>query len=69
MNYKLVCKQFFQAFSVAFVLLSAVYALRGRPAILAATEAGIWALVSAVIYSAVVVRNIRRNAACTVGRE
>ena len=69
MNYRLVCKRFFQALIAAFVLLFGVYVVRGQPAGAAAIDAALWSVISAAIFAAVVARNIRRNSACAMCRE
>jgi hypothetical protein len=66
MNYRFVCKRFVQAFVAAFVLLFALYIVRGQPTAKAAVDAALWSVISAGIFSAAVMRNIRRKSACVV---
>ena len=66
MNYRPICKRFVQAFIATFVLLFVVYATRGQSAASAAADAVLWSVISAGVFSAAVMRNIRRKSTCAI---
>ncbi|HEY6544190.1 MAG TPA: hypothetical protein VIZ64_04795 [Dokdonella sp.] len=62
-------KRFAIAFAIAFVVLAAVQALKGKPLDVALTFALAWGLVSAGVFTLAGYLRYRRNPACMLPRE
>ena len=69
MKVKFVAKRFFQVFVAAFVILTAVYVLRGQQLTGAVKDAAAWALVSAAMFAGAMVYHQRKNRSCDLCRE
>jgi hypothetical protein len=68
-EWRFVAKRFAQAFALVFVVLAASYVLRGRQPALAARDALLWALVTALLFAGVVVYNRRHDKPCALCRD
>lgn len=62
-------RRFVLVFAGAFVLIIAANLLRGRPAVTAAVQAGIWAAASAGVFTVSRYFQARRGQRCTICRD
>lgn len=64
MHLPFTAKRFLQVFAIAFVVLTAVYMLRGQPASGALRDAALWSLITAAIAAGATLYYRRTNKAC-----